>query len=226
MRISVLAIIFFLPASSFAAGSTALEGTNAMGETITLYEEWTGDGFSKTIDIKVNEKRKDIFEKQPCEFKVLPNSSELSLICSRDGKSPLAGATYIVKKKWLKKCRGTLYICQSGCGPRAPRELIEHPWECGHGEGDFHLACGATEANKEGILNSNQVNLRVSPSTVAPVLHRLPKDTKVTILERQDRCLVIDDEKGQWVKVRTLSESPVSEGWVFDAYVEYLPGGK
>ena len=59
------------------------------------------------------------------------------LSCAKNGKSPLAGTTYIVTKDMQDVCDETgkalvnRWTCVKGCGKdRAPKHIEGSPWEC------------------------------------------------------------------------------------------------
>ncbi len=161
-----------------------------------------------------------VFEKDICGIPDIDGPA-LHFKCDSDGKSPLAGSTFVVKKE-LTKCRGTLYVCKTGCAPRVPQTLIKEPWECRTPSSEPYIEpCASNNTKKAGIVSTNGVNLREQPEITAQVLASLSKETKVKILERRESCVSIDHEAGQWVKVEVSDGKSANVGWVFDAYIEY-----
>ncbi len=57
-----------------------------------------------------------------------------SFQCNKNGKSPLAGATFnIVRSEKIKNfCKGNavIYKCIKGCKSTVPLVMVEQPWEC------------------------------------------------------------------------------------------------
>ncbi|URA09141.1 SH3 domain-containing protein [Thermospira aquatica] len=68
------------------------------------------------------------------------------------------------------------------------------------------------------------INVRENPSTNAPVLAKLNKERKVTILDWAEEVIEIGDKQGTWVYVDTgivdNNKKPI-RGWIFDAYLSY-----
>jgi len=217
----VLILAFSTPV--YAVGPTTIHGVNDSDERVELDEEWVPnranprEGNSPTgfyvVLIKRNQEAVERFGGNVCHL------ASRSFTCAREGKSPLAGATYDFKKD-LPNCRGSLFVCSSGCNARAPRAMIQDPWECPTLGANYYAACDRKNSKNKGVL-SEIVNLRETPSPTALVLGRLNQKAKLTILERQSECLTINHESGQWIKVQAGEGSDRKTGWIFDAYVEY-----
>lgn len=217
MRIHTALLLSLLIActSANAAIQTTLRGTTDAGETFYInqdvYDLELKPPYNWTIRTS-----KGVFKKQFCEI----NFTKGHIFrCDPGGSSPLAGTSYVFKKQ-LTKCGGTLLVCKQGCSSRVPNELIEEPHECGDPENPEMPPCARSD---HGSISGETVNVREKPSTVATVIQRLAKNTKVKILEASGACIVIDHEKGRWVKVKTENGTSVQEGWVFDAYIRYTP---
>lgn len=131
------ALVLFIFASQCSAdGPTTTHGINAAGELITVDEEefdygpegvdWGPNAYN-TVRVVKNGKQIKSYKKQLCGFD--PRGEKMTFSCAKNGKSPLAGATYMYVKE-LSACKGTLFICKEGCGAGAPRKLISDPWEC------------------------------------------------------------------------------------------------
>jgi hypothetical protein len=232
MRRTITVSLLLLAVSAHADGPTAIHGTNDLGEEFVLNEQYFDFGpnnspryplFYWEIHVKKGA-NEQVFEKDFCGIPDF-HGPGLHFKCESDAKSPLAGATYI-KIKELTKCRGTLYVCKTGCGPRAPRELIKDAWECGMEFIDlvdqYVVACKLNNTKTKGIIYGQGINLREKPDLTSQALARLSDKTKVEILERIKECISIDGEKGEWVRVRVVVDKVATEGWVFDAYIEYV----
>ena len=99
--------------------------------------------------------------------------------------------------------------------------MIRDCWECPTLGAHYYEACDPNNHEEFGVLASGNVNLRERPDLAVPVLGRLDKGTRVKIAERQQECLTINHEAGQWIKVQVSQGNFVKSGWIFDAYVEY-----
>jgi hypothetical protein len=251
VRIRIAFVFLILSASSHADGPTPIHGINEAGEEITVYEDGTVPTdehgvilteLSKGVDhkkypqstefsvsvytVKVLKRNgtKEEYKLQDCGNDAL--RLDFSFSC-RGGNSPLAGAKYEYVRE-LTKCGGSLMTCKTGCGPRAPREMIKAPWECVSGLEELGLvdrdvyACQAENTKTKGIIHGHEINLRERPDFAATVKSRLTDQTKLVILERNKECLNINGEKGQWVRVKVAGETEEKDGWVYDAYVEYV----
>ena len=122
-------------------------------------------------------------------------------------------------QKGLKNCGGHLFVCTSGCSPRAPRQLVKDFWECF----EEKPVCAARPAT--GKLRGDSVNLRDKPGIGGKILRTITVGTGVEVLARNKDCLVIDDKAGQWIRIRLADDQPVREGWIFDGYVDYSSSG-
>lgn len=82
---------------------------------------------------------------------------------------------------------------------------------------------------KEGAILAQKINVRSAPSLSSEVVDSLKFGTYVKIIEDGNECVTVGGRTGRWVKVTTEwwnpHVGPVIEGWVFDAYIDYLPGG-
>jgi len=220
-----LLLICLLPLSVNAVGPTDLNIYWDSGEWLRIYdayyetpeEDRTGHEPYSPYNMILKKDNKIIkkFKKQYCGF----DKSSSRFSCEKGGSSPIAGVTY-AQNKWLKKCRGTLYICKQGCGPDIPREMIQDPWECYLGD-DYIEPCQKNNNAKSGHINANSVNVRSKPSLKSKVLSRLDIKEYVLISKRIEECVHIDAEMGEWVKIQAPNVDPVVEGWVYDAFVEY-----
>lgn len=214
LYIAVLLSLMSTTRNAYGAVQTPLRGTTTAGEAFYAEEVYWDPALKHPYRWKITT-ASGVFEKQPCgtNFK-----NELTFWCAPEGSSPLAGTTYVFRK-YLTKCGGTLLICKEGCSSRVPNALIEEPYECGDPENPELPSCAGSD---HGFISGEAVNVREKPSTVAPVIQRLAKNTKVKILETSGACIVIDHERGIWVKVKTENGTAVQEGWVFDAYIRYI----
>jgi hypothetical protein len=221
MKYFALVILLFFHTLSYAVGPTTIRGLNQNGETFTIDEEnfdyengvsW-GPNMFYTILVERDSKIINRYKKQLCGFHKNGNFS-----CREDGDSPLAGAKYQFIK-YLKKCGGSLFLCQNGCGSLAPKELRADTWEC-------YESSPCDKSNykeKEGMINAENVNIRIKPDLNASLVTRMNKYTKVTILDRKIGCQTINYEKGEWIKIEQDLGAAKIIGWVFDAYIEYPP---
>jgi len=210
--------------SIYAVGPTTIHGVNDSGERIAVDEEWLpqpenpGGGMRLTgfyvVSIKKNKKAVQEFGGQSCSF------GNNTFSCTSEGESPLVGTTYLFVKD-LPNCRGSLFVCKAGCGSRAPQAMIQDYWECPTLGANYYDACDPNNHEEYGVLASDNVNLRGKPDLTASVVGRLNKVTIVNILERQQDCLTINHEAGQWIKVQVDQGGSTKSGWIFDAYVEY-----
>ena len=218
-----LAFLLVLSAPLYADGPTAIHGVNTSGKAIALYEEWLPAPGAQELQrtglyaVSVGtpgEKPEREFGAQRCGVR------EASFFCVSGGESPLAGATYGFVRD-LPNCLGSLFICTGSCGGDAPAEMIRDYWECPGDDGvEYYGACAPNNQQKIGLLDST-VNLREQPDVAAAVITRVQKNMQVEILERQDECLTLNHERGQWIRVRVRAGESSEIGWIFDAYVEY-----
>jgi len=125
--------LFYFP-SSFAAGPIPIElgGTNQSGEQIYLMNYGDSESIDQNdwlVKVRHKDQEHDIEnQKQSCSLSRINEGVPLSgreIHCNKNGASILSGVTYKFVKD-LKKCRGFLFICTSGCGPRAPKEMIQN----------------------------------------------------------------------------------------------------
>jgi hypothetical protein len=133
MKYFFAAVLSIVTSLAYADGPTTLHGINAAGELITVDQEnfdygpqgvaW-GPNMFYTVLVKKDGKNIRTYEKQLCG-----HDSDGPFSCAKKGESPLAGARYLYVKE-LPNCKGSLYACKEGCGPKAPRKLIKDPWEC------------------------------------------------------------------------------------------------
>ena len=221
MKIALAFLLCFVSVTLHAAGSTPFSGVNKYGEVVIVQENLEletekpvgkPDYFYWAVEVKKKGKTTRRYPRQPCSYMG-------PFMCSKDGKSPLAGTTYI-ETRMLKKCGGFLYVCKKGCGPSAPQVLIKSHYECPNAEGDM-AACQSNNNSTMGVVNSNKVIVRSNPRTSAKVLHYLMNENEVKILERRGKCLDINNERGQWVKIKIVSKGRSVVGWVYDAYIDY-----
>lgn len=227
---SLQPLLFLLFAvTAHADGPTAIHGVNNDGETVSahveeyygnvpvrtplypLYEQWS-------IWVEAAGKPRREFKSQHCRYSGPIYQSGWSFSCARIGTSPLAGATYQYQKD-LKKCGGHLFVCTSGCPPRAPRQMVKDYWEC-HEEAPV-----CPSRPKTGKLSGDSVNLRDKPGAAGKILRTIAIGTRIEVLARNEQCLDIDNKTGQWIKVRLADDQPVREGWIFDGYVDYSGSG-
>jgi hypothetical protein len=127
------------PAIAIAEGWTSVHGVNSRGERVTWeYAEEAGqiDGRrfvlgSVSVEKKGNLLRTNSDEK--CTFDIQVNG-RWGFACSMDGKSPLAGTTYLydstIQRKTTSECSGTYYVCYRGCKRESPKHMYKEPWEC------------------------------------------------------------------------------------------------
>jgi len=121
-----------IPLVCNAATSVSIEGINTEGYYIIIDTESTPLSvlmFKETENSDLRRKSTQEFKNEPCVLK------DTSLVCDKNGKSPLAGTTYI-RHKNVKNKNGCvdpefIYICKSGCDHNklAPRELHQDHYE-------------------------------------------------------------------------------------------------
>lgn len=144
-----IAVVIILCYSNyaFADGPTGISGKNVTGETVSGYEAANNADEPVItpshphfehwdISISIDNNSEPIqFQRQYCGYRGDTYSSNWSFSCSADGKSPLAGVTYIFDKTVkLPKCVGYPFVCKSGCNARTPRLMIKPYWECSEDE--------------------------------------------------------------------------------------------
>ena len=135
---SVLLLFLFASSLASAAGYGGAQGTNKLGQIVTLQ----GDGYEDTVIIVKKNTKEYLYKfKAECSFFFNADNEEGKMLCSKKGRSPLAGATYKIttSKKWTP-CKenelypsndpGTVYICIRGCNNQTPMIFYENPWEC------------------------------------------------------------------------------------------------
>lgn len=237
---TVIALLFF-SVPSMADGPTAIHGYNDAGEELYIYVDGEVPtdppagfdpvkypkitGFTKSVYkvevVKHGERRfetKERYRKQDCWINARV-AYQPGFSCSAQSHSPLAGTEYVFAKH-LPMCRGTLLACKSGCGLRAPLELIIDPWECGE---EIVADCPNSDA-KKGFISGDDVNVREKPEPSGSILRTISYWTRVDILKRDPRCLELNKKRGRWVFVNIHDNGDIRQGWIFDAYIveQYL----
>lgn len=126
-KISIF-IALFLPMTCVADGYAEIYGHTKSGLTIVIFENGRD-----TSDIAIwrNKRQIAFYNDEPCSMD--RSTSKAVLTCAANGKSPVAGATYLEKtiKGGCPKPE-FIYSCISGCrkGSAAPRRLERPHWEC------------------------------------------------------------------------------------------------
>lgn len=125
--------VCFLPALALADGFPGIFGKTKDGLHIAI-----GEHYETTVDIETwrDSKKGPIsilnYKNEPC---VLTYEPKNQIVCSSEGKSPLAGTKYIGRAA-KGSCEGGspefIYTCITGCGKNshAPRTLTKDYWEC------------------------------------------------------------------------------------------------
>ncbi len=224
-------LLFAIPC--LGATWTDIHGTNSYGDEIRVvalvYDPIT-HASTKSVQVTAPGKKRIQYPDQDCEFASHVDSASNHIntfSCSAKGESPLAGTTYVLKK-WLAKCEGGLYVCESGCSEHTPLQLIHDEYECDTSllENDYVSEyigpCHPNNQRSRGITNGESVRVRDKPDLSSNVLAKLPFQARVRILDRQTTCVVVDYNKGQWVKIKSLRAAEKVEGWVFDAFIDYV----
>jgi hypothetical protein len=127
-KVSLL-IVVFVPLVCHADGYSEIYGHTKSGLTVVIFE----DGRT-TSDIAVWRGNDQIafYRDEPCSIP-RSDSPKAELICAPNGKSPVAGATYLEKKvvNWSPGKPEYTYSCTSGCARNsiAPHVLERFPWE-------------------------------------------------------------------------------------------------
>ena len=199
---------------------TPIHGVNKDGEEFAItpvlpgdkgYEAAMAAGKHYSVNVRSSGSAGSYFPTEPCAF----TGGKFS--CSVAGRSPLAGATFknISKPPYFGGC-GTVLTCIEGCGPRVPQELLEDPYECYPLQ---EVVCGSPI--DEGVVDGDVINIRNHPHIISSVLRTATKGTRITVLKRDSVCFLMNDKVGQWVRVKLHDNSPIKEGWVFDAYIKY-----
>ncbi len=75
-----------------------------------------------------------------------------------------------------------------------------------------------------GQTKGGDVNIRDKPSINGKIIRTVPAGTKVKARDSTkctDLQTIQGELTGQWVEVEILGSNPVTEGWIFDAYITY-----
>jgi len=216
MKLSASTIVFLMFAANitYGAGYGGAMGVNRLGQTVRIGD----DGRTYRISVKQNKQdnnwssRFDFFEE--CDV-ILDGTTGYwkEFVCKKDGKSPLAGATYKVIRNpdMSRDCSyDSIYKCIDGCDEkRVPLEIVEGAWECMQ---DVNTLAS-------GVVERNNVNLRDSPGLNSTVLRTIARGTNVRVQER----VKVDGTKGEWAKVIVDDGNAIHEGWMFNEYITTLP---
>jgi hypothetical protein len=116
-----------------------------------------------------------------------------------------------------------VYVCSSGCPPGVQPPIITITCaECGMDE----WACNQRLESNPGTakVNSELINLREDPDLTSRTITKLARNQLLSFLNAQPKCSEIQTSNcglqiGRWIRV-SVGKGP-TEGWVFDAYVEY-----
>lgn len=141
MRLS-LTLLIFISSIAYGAGYGGADGDNVLGQIIHIKEH--GEHLEPYIFVQKNETDMEGANGKGEKYRLAdecPTWTEHSLVCKKNGKSPLAGTTYKIttSKQWMP-CKdveidpsdeaGTVYICTKGCNKRTPKIFYENPYEC------------------------------------------------------------------------------------------------
>jgi hypothetical protein len=230
MKLTVAVALTFLPVVVHAVPPLDLQGHNDVGERITVVGESDGPMHSE-IEVRVKGKKTHL-KGQRCGY----SADDTTFSCSPDGASPLAGATFrfeannreilarITASSRTMDC-GRIAVCERGCGPRTPQELLEAGYECYD-----EAVCPNLEKNKSGsvvlrttnaTVKGNNVRLRDNPHSQSRVLRTLAQGVRVKITDHVGACWLVNGKPGVWVFVTILDDNIPKEGWIFDANISY-----
>lgn len=80
------------------------------------------------------------------------------------------------------------------------------------------------------VIISENVNLRAQPTSTSAKVEALPFGTVLEVIDSTRGCELLSDRAGRWIRAKVFSypklsdnERPKTDGWVFDAYVDYYP---
>lgn len=182
MRNCPALVIAFCTTNAIAAPPLNLVGRNVAGEQITVYG--VGDPPHEKDLHSVIVIRKDGKETRIKNQKCYDRGGTFS--CEPGGTSPLAGAFYRFKAAPSDptaddSCSG-LAVCERGCGPRTPPELIQY-YEC-YDAGEcpnFYLEenGGRELISTVGNVTTDNVSLRWSPHLHSIILRTVSQGTRV-----------------------------------------------
>ena len=74
-----------------------------------------------------------------------------------------------------------------------------------------------------GTVVWDSIRLRSAPDQASTIIRTLKYGQELSIIDTNSDCVTVGSKAGHWVKVRDKWDSSSSEGWVFDAYLDYLP---
>ena len=221
MKLTVTVALTFLPVVVHAVPPLDLEGHNDVGERITVVGE--SEPMHSNIWVRMKGKKSDL-KGQRCGY----SADDTTFSCSPDGASPLAGATFRFKT-YARDSRtvdcGRIAVCERGCGPRTPQELLESGYECYD-----EAVCPNLELKKSGsvvlrttngTVKGNNVTLRDNPHSQSRVLRTVAQGVRVKITDYAGACWLVNGKPGVWVFVKVLDDPIPKEGWMFDANISY-----
>jgi uncharacterized protein YgiM (DUF1202 family) len=216
-----VAMIFF-SVVVYAVPPLDLMGHNDAGENVTVIGDSMEESYS---EILIRKNGKETFlKKQYCG-----HSGADIFSCSADGTSPLAGATFRFKKLKVAEnphtmdC-GRVAVCEHGCGPRTPHELLESGYECNDVAvcPNLKLEKGSVSLiSTSGAVSGDNVNLRDNPHTQSRILRTLTREVKVKVTDSTAACWLVNGKPGVWVFVTVIDNNTPKNGWLYDAYIDY-----
>lgn len=83
-----------------------------------------------------------------------------------------------------------------------------------------------------GSVVADKLSLRETPNINGKVISTLSFDRYIKVIDRSKGCEKIADRSGRWIKVevyenmRLRGDRGATQGWVFDAYIDYRPDKK
>jgi hypothetical protein len=220
MSFRCLCVIFFL-FSSIARGDgpTDTSGINRLGETVTFYYDYGYHGEKKGHKITVSKAgSRDEIEKYELDEEC-PVWNDEEIQCDKNGKSPLAGATFRkIPNPDKDDCSYDVsYKCILGCdGKRVPLEMFKDFWECNE------PICNK-QLKRYGLINASDVMLRAAPKVASRVVAILPKGQKVNLERYSGNCQTLQVGwsriEGDWIYVQFVKSGKIVSGWVFDSLI-------
>lgn len=129
---TIVVVMVFTSATAYGAGYGGARGKNRLGQTIHIQQE-----VGLRIYIENKSEREWVggynFDEE-CREILDDKQYVKEIVCKKNGKSPLAGATYkVIPNPNQNDCDyAATYKCIDGCQEkRVPLEIVEGTWECG-----------------------------------------------------------------------------------------------